>query len=96
MMTMPSFVRKLAQCGCRFSGNFFGQLKIFVIFGLAKVLRSKKFRQADDCRALFRRIANKIDRPREILLRISAALHLHQRDFCFGLFRFSHVSNTAL
>jgi hypothetical protein len=47
-----------------------------MIFCLAKILRSKKLRQADNLRALSRRIANKFDRAREILLLLRAAAHL--------------------
>src|SRR5205807_2907599 len=61
--------------------NFFSQLEILVVFRLAKILRLKKFGQADDLRALFRRVANEIDCAREILVRIRATPHLYQCDF---------------
>src|SRR2546423_14109743 len=54
-----------------------------MVFSLAKVLRSKKFGQTNNHGAFLRRFANEIHRPREILLRLRAAFHLHQRDFCF-------------
>jgi hypothetical protein len=55
-----------------------------VIFGLAKILRSKKFGQTNDLRAFFRRITNEFDSAREIPLRFRAASHLDQRNFCCG------------
>jgi hypothetical protein len=48
-----------------------------MIFCLAKILRPKKLRQADNLRALSRRVANKFDRAREILLGLHAAAHLN-------------------
>jgi hypothetical protein len=47
-----------------------------MIFCLAKILRPKKLREADNLRALSRRIANKFDCARKILLRVYAAAHL--------------------
>jgi hypothetical protein len=47
-----------------------------MIFCLAKILRPKKLRQADNLCALSRRVANKLDRAREIPLRLPAAAHL--------------------
>jgi hypothetical protein len=47
-----------------------------MIFCLAKILRPKKLRQADNLRALSCRIANKFDRVRQILLQLRAAAHL--------------------
>jgi hypothetical protein len=59
-----------------------------VIFGLAKILRSKKFGQTNDLRVFFPRITNEFDSAREIPLRFRPALHLDERDFC--CVRFSH------
>jgi hypothetical protein len=51
-----------------------------MVFCLAKVLRPKKLRQADNLRALPCCVASKFDRTPEILLRVRAATHLDQRD----------------
>jgi hypothetical protein len=51
-----------------------------VIFGLTKILRAKKFRQANNLRALPCRITNKFDGAREICFRLRAASHLHKSD----------------
>jgi hypothetical protein len=59
-----------------------------VIFGLAKILRSKKFGQTNDLGVFFRRNTNEFDSAVEILLRFRAASHLDERDFC--CVRFSH------
>jgi hypothetical protein len=59
-----------------------------VIFGLAKILRSKKFGQTNDPRVFFRRITNEFDSARKIPLRFRATFHLHKRNFC--CVRFSH------
>jgi hypothetical protein len=55
-----------------------------VIFGLAKILRSKKFGQTNDLRVFFRRITNEFDGPREIFFGFRPASHLHKRDFCLA------------
>src|SRR5215467_13587488 len=51
-----------------------------MIFCLAKILRAKKLRQADNRCALSCCIANEFNRTREILLRPRAAAHLDQCD----------------
>jgi hypothetical protein len=53
-----------------------------MIFCLAKILRPEQLWQADNLCALSRRVANKFDRARKILLRLLAAAHLNQGDFC--------------
>src|SRR4029077_4323861 len=72
--------RELTKRDCRSTGYFFSQLEVFVIFVLAEILRPKKFRQANDLPASFGRIANEIDRVREIFFWLRAAFHLNQRD----------------
>ena len=67
----------------RGAGNFLGQGKVRVVFRLAKILRAKQLRQADDLRALLRRVANARDRLRHVCSRIGPALHLDQGDLCF-------------
>ena len=52
-MTTPMFFGEfLKRFGAR-SGNRFGELEIFVVFVLAKILRAKQFLGADDLRARF-------------------------------------------
>ena len=47
------FLREFAKGVGAGAGNFFGQLKIFVVFALAKILRAEQFLRADDLRACF-------------------------------------------
>ena len=77
-----------AQSNCRFSGNFFGEGEVPVLFRLTKILGAKELRQANDLRALFGGVADERDRPVKILFRLGLASHLHERDFC--LFRVGH------
>jgi len=51
-----------------------------MIFRLAKILGTKKFREANNLGAVFRGVANEIDRPRKIFCRLRPALHLHERN----------------
>src|SRR5438477_13114142 len=53
-----------------------------MVFGLAKILRPKEFRQTNDLRAFLGRVLDEIHRPQEILLRIGTALHLDECDLC--------------
>src|SRR6266481_7484213 len=53
-----------------------------MIFCLAKILRPEKLRQANNLCALSCGIANKFNRASEILLRLHAAAHLDEGDFC--------------
>jgi hypothetical protein len=58
-----------------------------VVFGLAKILRAKKFGQTNNRGAFFSGVANEIERPGEILFRIRATSHLNKRDLghvCLG------------
>src|SRR4030095_15211526 len=55
---------------------------MLVILCLAKILRPKKLRQADNLDALSCCIANKLDCAGEILLRLNAATHLDERNLC--------------
>ena len=71
---------ELTESSCRSSGNFLGQRKICVIFGLTKILRPEKFRQANDLRALFRCVANESNGAPEIIFGVRAASHLYERD----------------
>jgi len=43
----------LRQRRCRWSGNFFGQFEVFVVFGLAKICSRKKFGQTKQIAAPF-------------------------------------------
>src|SRR5262249_40907357 len=61
--------------------NFFGQVEIIVLLGLAEILRTKELRQTNDLRALLGRLANESDRVREVLLRVRSARHLDESDF---------------
>src|SRR5437773_538236 len=83
--------RQFRQRRCRSSGNFFGQFEVFVVFGLAKILRAKKFRQTNNRGVFFSGGANEIERPGEILVRIRAASHLNKRDL--GHVCLSHSAN---
>ena len=76
------FTRHFAQCRRGFPRHFLGQIEIFVIFALAKILRPKQLRQTDHLRALLCGIANEFNRAREILLRLRAAAHLDQSNLC--------------
>jgi hypothetical protein len=64
-----------------------------VIFGLAKILRSEKFGQTNDLRALFRRVANELNRAFKILFRLRAAPHLDERDLCQLHLRHSGINH---
>jgi hypothetical protein len=62
--------------------NLFGELEVFVVFRLAKILRPKKLWQTNDLRAFPRCVANEIDSPGKILFRFWPAPHLNERDLC--------------
>ena len=81
-MTDAGFARDRLQLAVVRPGNLLGQREIGVIFGLAKILRAKQLRQANDLRALLRRLADARDRLRHIRSRVGPALHLDQRDLC--------------
>ena len=85
------FPRDFLQLSRRRPGNFFGQREVGVVFRLAKILRAKQLRQANDLRALLRRVANARDRLRHICSRVRPALHLDQGDLC--LLRRCHWSH---
>jgi hypothetical protein len=53
-----------------------------MIFRLAKILRTKKFREANNLGSAFRGVANEIDGVRKIFVRLRAAAHLNEGDFC--------------
>ena len=55
MMTTRCFFANFWKAFVRRAGNRFGELEIFVVFGLAEVLGAKEFLRADDLRALLRR-----------------------------------------
>src|ERR1039458_4746666 len=61
------------------AGNGLGQVEERMIFSLAKILRLKKFRQADNLRAASRGIGHAFQSFGEILRGIGSARHLHQR-----------------
>src|SRR6266404_6169216 len=55
------FSREFPESTGRSSGNFLRQREVRVIFRLTKILRSEKFRQANDLRSFFCGVANEID-----------------------------------
>ena len=91
----PELTREFAKGRRRSSGHFLGQLEILVILGLAKVLRPKKFGEANDLPALLRRVTNEFDGADEILLRLRAAPHLNQGDLCSVRFYHSVINHTG-
>ena len=62
----------------RWSGNRLGQIEQRCIFALAEVLRLEKLGQADDVRALSRRLGNAVERLGQIVGGFGAARHLDQ------------------
>ena len=85
------FPRDFLQLSRRRPGNLLGQREVGVVFRLAKILRAKQFRQANDLRACLRRLANARDRLRHVCSRVGPALHLHQGDL--GLLGRCHWSH---
>src|SRR5260370_2847364 len=74
--------RDFTQCRCRSSGNLFGQVEVFVLFRLAKILRPEELRQTNDLRAFLSLVANEFTRAFKILFRLRAAPHLNEPDLC--------------
>src|SRR5262245_36915535 len=75
--------------------NWFGQIEVRVIFGLAEIARAEQLLGRNHVRALTRGLFNTRKALVQILARIIAAAHLNQRHIGFipiGLIRF-HVCN---
>ena len=67
-------------------GNRLGQIEQRDILALTKILRAKQLRQADDIRALPRRLPHALRGLLQIGVRIRSAAHLHQPDAKFAFF----------
>ncbi len=80
-MTTPAvFARSRGEALGRGAGNGFGQIEQARVFFAAEILRAEELLQADDLRALLRRLADLARRLFQVLFRIRGAAHLHQAD----------------
>ena len=67
-------------------GDFFGELKIFVILGLTKINRIKDLLETDDIGSLRSRLADHCFRFVYVFKRIDQTSHLDQADFQHGVY----------
>jgi hypothetical protein len=61
---------------------------MIVVFGLAEIARTKQFLRRDDLRALLGRFIDPGQALVQVLARVRAATHLHERDVDFLVVRF--------
>ena len=75
------FFGELAKSVGAGAGNRFGELEIFVVFALAKILRAEQFLGADDLRAALGRAFGERERFFQIRVRVGGTGGLNQPKF---------------